>query len=114
MVAVQSREGVVDALTRPQGVAGIGIFENAIFSVKMPLAEQNEVRNSPFLVGRTLPDGKCHLDFKPKAGLPTRRRQRRGIASLAPKDPFPARLKESDGILVFFRDFREIDFFDKN
>ena len=32
----------------------LGIFENAIFSVKMPLAEQTEVRNSPFLVGRTL------------------------------------------------------------
>ena len=63
--AIQSREGVVDALTRPQGVAGIGIFENVIFSVKLTLAEQNEVRNSPFLVGRTLPDGKFHLDFKP-------------------------------------------------
>jgi hypothetical protein len=66
-------------------------------------------------VGRTLPDGKCHLDFKPKAGLPfTSRRQRRGIASLAPAVPFPVRLKESDEILVFFRDFREINFFDKN
>ena len=63
--AVSSREGVVDALTRPEGVTGVGIFENVIFSVKLTLAEQNEVRNSPFLVGRTLPDGKFHLDFKP-------------------------------------------------
>lgn len=54
VVAIPSREGVVDVLTRPQGVAGIGIFENVTFSVKLTLAEQNEVRNSPFLVGRTL------------------------------------------------------------
>jgi hypothetical protein len=55
------------------------------------------------------------LGFQTKSWLSfTSRRQRRGIASLAPKDPFPVRLKESDGILVFFRDFRGINFFDKN
>ncbi len=63
--ASHSREGVVDALTRPEGVTGVGIFENVTFSVKLTIAEQNNVRVSPFLVGRTLPDGKFHLDFKP-------------------------------------------------
>ena len=63
--AVSSREGVVDALTRPEGVTGVGIFENVIFSVKLTIAEQNEVRTSPFLVGRTLEDGKFHLEFQP-------------------------------------------------
>lgn len=63
--ATQSREGVVDALTRPEGVTGVGIFENVIFSVKLTIAEQTEVRTSPFLVGRTLPDGKFRLEFKP-------------------------------------------------
>lgn len=63
--AVSSREGVVDALTRPEGVTGVGIFENVIFSVKLTAAEQNEVRTSPFLVGRTLPDGKFQLEFRP-------------------------------------------------
>ena len=63
--AVSSREGVVDALTRPEGVTGVGIFENVIFCVKLTVAEQNEVRTSPFLVGRTLADGKFHLEFQP-------------------------------------------------
>jgi len=63
--AIPSREGVVDALTRPEGVTGRGIFENVIFSVRLTVAEQNEVRTSPFLVGRTLPDGKFHLEFMP-------------------------------------------------
>ena len=65
VIAVQSREGVVDALTRPEGVQGGGIFSNVTFNVKLSLVDKNEVRSSALLVGHTLPDGKFQLEFKP-------------------------------------------------
>lgn len=62
---VQSREGVVDALTQPGGIKGHGVFADSIFSVPMSTDEKNLVKLSSALVESTLPDGSFYLQFRP-------------------------------------------------
>ena len=66
--AVQSREGVVDALTQPGGVKGGGIFSDMVFSLDLSPDERSQMRASKALVGRVLPDGRFQLEFQ----LPSR------------------------------------------
>jgi hypothetical protein len=60
-----SRESIVDALTRPGGVRGSGVFSDVSFSVPIPNGEVEELRSSPCLVEKTLPDGTLLLEFHP-------------------------------------------------
>ena len=62
---VATREAIVDALTRPGGVRGSGIFADVSFSVPVAAAEQSAVRTSPCLVEKVLPDGSVNLEFHP-------------------------------------------------
>ena len=60
-----TREGVVDALTQPGGIRGSGVFSDVSFSVPIPYSEVQELRSSPCLVEKTLPDGTMVLEFHP-------------------------------------------------
>lgn len=60
-----SREGIVDALSRPAGVRGSGVFQSARFAVPMSSEEAALVRKSSALVTGTGEDGTVELYYRP-------------------------------------------------
>ncbi len=62
---VESKEGVVDALSSVSGVRGSGVYADCIFTVSMSQEEKDAVRISPVLVESTGEDGSFLLLYKP-------------------------------------------------
>ncbi len=63
-----TREGVIEALTRPGGVRGSGIFADMTFRIALAPEEKTAVLASPMLVVTTAPDGSPEVVCHPHLG----------------------------------------------